>query len=100
MIGERAELVLELFEEGLGDRVLISSNAVGVAKGHEAKDLGFDYLLSKFVPMLRKAGVTEEQIRLLLEENPQRVLTVDASAEQKVTGWNFDWDKLYQPVTY
>ncbi len=97
---ERAEIVAELFAEGLGERVLISSNAIGVAKGHETKELGFDYLLTKFVPMLQEAGVTREQIRLLLEENPGRVLTVDASAEQKITGWNFDWDKLYQPVTY
>lgn len=97
---ERAMLVAELFAEGLGERVLISSNAVGVAKGHETKELGFDYLLTKFVPMLQDAGLTKEQIRLLLEENPGRVLTVDAAAEQKVIGWNFDWDKLYQPVTY
>ena len=31
------------------------------------------------VPILRKAGATDEQIRILLEENPQRVLTVDAA---------------------
>ena len=95
---KRAELVLELFHAGLGDRILISTNAVGVAKGYEAKDLGFDYLLSKFVPIMRKAGGTDEQIRILLEENPQRVLTIDSSAEQKITGWNFDWENLYQPV--
>ncbi|WP_066072570.1 aryldialkylphosphatase [Neobacillus soli] len=98
--GERAKLVAELFADGLGERVLISSNAIGVAKGHETKELGYDYLLTKFVPMIQDAGVTREQIRLLLEENPARVLTIDASADQKVTGWNFDWDKLYQPVIY
>lgn len=75
----RAELVLELFNEGFGDHVLISTSAVGVAKGHETKDLSYEYLLSTFLPILRKAGVTDEQIRTLLEENPQRVLTVDAA---------------------
>jgi phosphotriesterase-related protein len=75
---DRAKLIAELFEKGLGDRVLISTNAVGCAKGHEAKDLNFDYLLEKFVPILRQIGVTDEQIRILLEENPQRVLAVDA----------------------
>ena len=69
-----------LFKEGLGERVLISTNAVGVAKGHEAKEISYDYLLTTFVPMLQKAGVTDEQVRILLEENPQRVLTVDASS--------------------
>lgn len=97
---ERVALVVELFAAGHGERVLISSNTVGVAKGHEAKELGVDYLLISFVPQLRKAGVTEEQIRILLQENPQRVLTVDSSAEQKIFGWNYEWDKLYQPVTY
>lgn len=96
---ERAELIVELFGAGHGERLLISSNAVGVAKGHEAKEIGMDYLLTSFVPILRKAGVTEEQIRVLLKENPQRVLTVDPSAEQKISGWNYEWDKLYQPVT-
>ncbi|MEH7238599.1 phosphotriesterase [Bacillus sp. JJ1562] len=74
----RAELILELFDEGYGDRVLISTNAVGVAKGHDAKELAYEYLLSTFLPILRKAGATDEQIRILLEENPQRVLTVNA----------------------
>ena len=71
---QRVQLISELFHEGLGDRVLISTNAVGVAKGHEAKDISYDYLLTTFVPMLRKAGVTDEQVRTLLEDNPQRVL--------------------------
>jgi phosphotriesterase-related protein len=96
---QRAQLVLELFEEGLGERVLISTNAVAVAKGHEAKDLGFDYLLATFVPLLRKAGATDKQIRILLEENPQRVLTVDASAEQKVSEYSVtNWRNLFQSV--
>jgi phosphotriesterase-related protein len=77
---QRVQLVVELFKEGLGDRVLISTNAVGVAKGHEAKDISYDYLLTTFVPLLRKAGVTDEQVRGLLEENPKRVLTFDTSA--------------------
>ena len=97
---DRVKLISDLFAAGHGDCLLISSNHVGVAKGHESKNIGFDYLFTTFVPMLRKAGVTDKQIRQLLEENPQRVLTVDPSAEQKVTGWNYDWDNLYHSVTY
>lgn len=97
---DRAQLVAELIEAGHGERVLISTNAVGVAKGHDAKELGFDYLLTSFVPKLRQAGVSDEQIKVLLEENTQRVLTVDSAAEEKIVGWNYEWDKLYQPVTY
>ena len=63
----------------------------------KTKALGFDYLLTKFVPGLRKLGVKDDKIRLLLEENPQRVLTFDNAAEKKITGWNFDWDNLFHP---
>ena len=80
---ERAQLIAELFAKGHGKRLLISTNAVGVAKGHEANDLGYDYLLTKFVPILLKASVTDEQIRILLEENPQRVLTAEATVAVK-----------------
>lgn len=76
---QRVQLIVELFKAGHGDRVLISTNAVGVAKGHDAKDLSYDYLLTTFIPLLRKAGVTDEQVRTLLEDNPQRVLTFGTS---------------------
>jgi phosphotriesterase-related protein len=76
---QRVQLIVELFKEGLGDRILISTNAVGVAKGHGAKDISYDYLLTTFVPLLKKAGVTDEQVRTLLEVNPQHVLTVATS---------------------
>jgi phosphotriesterase-related protein len=94
----RTRLIAELVEKGLGERVLISTSAVGIAKGHETKALGFDYLLTKFVPSLRKLGVKDEKIRQLLEENPQRVLAFDNAAEKRITGWNYDWDNLFHPV--
>ncbi|MEH7111372.1 phosphotriesterase [Neobacillus niacini] len=78
---QRVQLIVELFKEGLGDRVLISTNAFGVAKGHNTKDIGYDYLLTTFVPMLKQAGLTDEQVRTLLEDNPQRVLTVVTSVK-------------------
>jgi phosphotriesterase-related protein len=81
---ERVKLIEELFEEGFGDRVLISTNAVGVAKGHQAKDLSYDYLLSTFVPMLRRNGFSDEQVRMLLEDNPQQVLSNNGSAVGKL----------------
>jgi phosphotriesterase-related protein len=85
---QRAELVLELFEAGLGDNLLVSSNAVGCAIGHEVPRIGFDHVLGSFVPLLRQVGGTEEHIRILLENNPQRLLAfVQAGVmETKVQG--------------
>ncbi|MFC2947599.1 phosphotriesterase family protein [Virgibacillus sediminis] len=92
----RVQLVLELFAEGLGDRVLVSSNAVGHAVGHEASQIGFDHLLSSFVPMLRRAGATDEQLRQLLEENPARILTLEGDIEvfkPEIEGVDITWVK-------
>lgn len=98
---ERVKLVIELLEAGFVERILLSTSAVGIAKGHEAKDLAYDYLLSTFVPLLRKAGVTEEQVRTLLEENPQRVLMVDESAELKIKEFSpTAWKDLFSPVDH
>lgn len=76
---QRAELVLELFETGLGDRLLVSSNAVGCAIGYEVPRGGFGQVLGSFVPILRQAGGTEEQIRILLEDNPRGLLAIDTA---------------------
>jgi len=98
---ERVALVIELLEAEAGERILLSTSAVGVAKGHESKDLSYDYLLSTFVPLLRKAGVTDEQVRTILEENPQRVLTVDVSAELKIKEFSpTAWKELFSPVNH
>ncbi|WP_043929745.1 phosphotriesterase family protein [Bacillus sp. EB01] len=83
---QRVQLIMELLEEGFGEQLLLSTNAVGVAKGHEAKEIGFDYLLTSFIPKLKKAGVTNEQIRTILEDSPQRVLNVaNSAASEKET---------------
>jgi len=74
---ERVELVKDLIDKGYEKQILISSSVVGVAKGHSATDLDYSYLLEKFVPMLEQAGVTKEQIRSLLQENPQRALAAN-----------------------
>nr|WP_218883917.1 phosphotriesterase [Allobranchiibius huperziae] len=76
---ERAALVVQLIRVGFGDRILLSSNAVGVAMGHPshpAHDLPYSYLLSTFVPLLRSLGVTDRQVDQLLVDNPRRLLSV------------------------
>jgi phosphotriesterase-related protein len=92
----RIQLVLELFKEGLGDRVIISSNAVGYAIGHEAPQIGFDHVLTSFVPMLREAGATEEQVKQLLEVNPQNILSLEGEKglfKPEVEGVDITWVK-------
>lgn len=92
----RIGIILELFEEGYGDKVLISSNAVGYAIGHSTTHTGFNYVLDTFVPKLRKAGATEEQIKQLLEINPQRILTLASEKgvyKPQIKGVDITWVK-------
>ncbi|MFF0815165.1 phosphotriesterase [Rhodococcus sp. NPDC003318] len=78
---ERAALVLELVEAGFGDRILLSSNAIGVAKGHPAEDqtrvdLPLSHILTTFVPLLTGKGLGYEDATRILTDNPRRLLTV------------------------
>lgn len=73
---ERASLVLDLVEAGHGDRILLSSNAVGVAKGHPSYDLPFSYVISTFVPFVQSQGLADDDARRILVDNPRDLLTL------------------------
>lgn len=74
-----AESVVDLIAAGHGDKILLSSNAVGVAKGHAPKDVPFSYVLTEFVPMLTAKGVADDDIRRILVGNPAALLAVEGS---------------------
>jgi phosphotriesterase-related protein len=72
------QAVLELRRRGRLDRVLVSQDAgwyhVGEAGGGSYRPHVF--LFDGFVPALRAAGVTERELRALLEENPAAAFAV------------------------
>jgi phosphotriesterase-related protein len=73
---ERASLVLDLVKAGHGNRILLSSNAIGVAKGQPDYDLPFSYVVSKFVPFAQSQGLSDEDARRILVDNPRDLLTL------------------------
>lgn len=73
---ERAALVADLIAAGHVDRILLSGNAIGVAKGRPDYDLPFGHVLSAFVPLLRALGVGDADIQRILVDNPRELLTV------------------------
>ena len=73
---ERVSLVKQLVEAGHGKRIVLSSAANAVAFGVPGNDLPFSALLTRFVPMLRDAGVSESAIRQMLVGNPADLLSV------------------------
>jgi phosphotriesterase-related protein len=72
---ERAGLVVELVEAGHGNRILLSSNAIGVAKGHADYELPYGYVLSTFAPFLTTLGLGDDDVRRILVDNPRELLS-------------------------
>lgn len=72
---ERATLVLDLIDARHVERILLSSNAIGVAVGMETDDLPFTHVLTSFVPLLRARGASDESITRMLVDNPRDLLT-------------------------
>ncbi|MGW5128915.1 phosphotriesterase family protein [Streptomyces sp. NPDC004069] len=73
---ERAALVADLVKAGFADRILLSSSATGVAKGHSGSDLPYSHVLATFVPLLKTQGLSDEDARRILVENPRDLLSV------------------------
>jgi phosphotriesterase-related protein len=73
---ERAALVLELVAAGFAEKIILSSNSIGVAKGQPDTMIPFEAVLGMFVPQLKSLGLTEADATRLLIDNPRELLTV------------------------
>ncbi|WP_129842889.1 phosphotriesterase [Streptomyces sp. RFCAC02] len=71
---ERADLVTGLVRAGFGDRILLSSSATGVAKGHPATGTPYSHVLTAFVPLLTARGLDGDDVRRILVANPRDLL--------------------------
>lgn len=78
---ERVALILELINAGYADRILLSSSATGVAFGEAGDDRPYCEVLTKFVPILRAAGVSQEQIEQMLIVNTAQLLGVNGEVK-------------------
>ena len=72
-----AEGILELIKMGYLERILLSQDVDRKIFLKSYGGMGYSFVLEQFVPHLLKKGVTQAQIRTLVEENPQRILTFD-----------------------
>jgi phosphotriesterase-related protein len=86
---EHASAITDLTGRGLLGRILISQDSgwyrVGEPGGGQFN--GYTYLFDEFLPLLKKRGLTEGQLRILTVDNPAQVLTpmssVTADAERR-----------------
>lgn len=77
---ERADLVLRLLEEGHRERLILSSNAIGVAKGLPDTEVDFTAVLGSFTDLLRRRGLADGDLHQLLVRNPADLLSVRPAA--------------------
>ena len=70
--------IVKLIRLGYLERILLSQNVDQKIDLKAFGGMGYTFVLEQFVPHLAGKGVTDEQIRTLIYENPQRILTFAA----------------------
>ncbi len=73
----RVRMLKKLTELGYADRLLLANDLCLKASLHKYGGDGYDYVFGHFAMMLRMEGVPEDDVRLLLDENPRRFLFGD-----------------------
>ena len=69
--------ILQLCEAGYADRILVAQDVCTKSQLKAYGGVGFSYIMEFVAPELRRRGLTEAQTRLILVENPRRILTFD-----------------------
>lgn len=74
----RVEMVLQMAEKGLADRLMISADISRPSYLKRRGGLGYAYVLTDFVPRLRAAGLDSATLDAILIKNPRRLLAHSA----------------------
>ncbi len=69
-----AEAIPRLIEAGYADRILLSQDVCTKMQLKKYGGTGYSFIVEKFLPELRRIGVSEEHVRMMMVENPQRIL--------------------------
>ena len=74
--GRLVELLCDLLAAGHVERVLLSQDVCHDSQLRRYGGNGYAYLADTFLPRLREAGVSDEEIRTMTVDNPRRLLTI------------------------
>jgi phosphotriesterase-related protein len=72
----RIDHIASLLERDHGDQILVSQDICRKAHLQRYGGEGYGHLLSRVVPMMRRKGLSDDEIDALLIENPARLLTI------------------------
>ena len=76
---EEADLIEAMVKEGFGDRILLGMDSTKGRFLSYGGEFGLDYIVRDFCGLLRKRGISREQVRSMLVENPRAALTMRAA---------------------
>ena len=71
----RVDFILNLMRAGFADRILLSQDICLRSQFKTYGGIGYDFLVTRFLPLLRQAGLAEDDIQQLIVDNPRRALT-------------------------
>ena len=71
---ERAEKVAMLVEAGLLNQIVLAMDLVSKIQLRRFGGFGYDHLLTSIVPILKATGLSDDQIKVMLVDNPARFL--------------------------
>jgi predicted metal-dependent phosphotriesterase family hydrolase len=74
--GRIVESICDLLAAGHVERILLSQDVCHDSQLRHYGGNGYTYLADSFLPRLREAGVSDDEIRTITIENPRRLLTI------------------------
>jgi predicted metal-dependent phosphotriesterase family hydrolase len=74
--GRIVESICELLAQGHAERILLSQDVCHDSQLTRYGGNGYAYLAETFLPHLRAAGVSDDEIRTITIDNPRRLLTI------------------------
>jgi phosphotriesterase-related protein len=74
--GRVIDSIRELLALGHVERILLSQDVCHDSQLRRYGGSGYIYLAESFLPRLRAAGVSEDEIRTITVDNPRRLLTI------------------------
>ena len=73
---ERVECVVEMIKSGYISQLLLSHDVSWKIHLKQYGGYGYDHLLTHIEPMLRRKGISQDQIDIMMIENPGKILTI------------------------
>jgi phosphotriesterase-related protein len=73
---DRAHALVKMVEAGYEKQMLISHDVCYKMHLKKYGGFGYDHILKRIVPLLRKLGLSQKQLDTIMVENPRRILTI------------------------